>query len=699
MSNRKLQKDIDIIFKKIQEGLHEFNYHYERYESINTEDDSDNQREKEKLENDLKKEIKKLQKFREQIKIWQSNDVIKTLSLSSASLSNKLNENKKLIEEAMEVYKDVERSSKLKTFSNQSIAMSSRENYNNDRDDDDDDDSEEEDLSDIDISEDDEEEYSGLSPDAIEAIHFLKDAISQLSRQSKKYNSEYEKLSQKKLRKNNLSTIESKKEKIQATLESHKFHTRKLLRLIKYLKGSKVPDINLIWLIEDDLNKYIEHSGDSDFVNDTGLYDDILNSVSVDDDFSELNDSEIYTTKESDENGTSSVSGSKNGVSSSNILGKLSSVANDSKPVVSVSTSFPTSPSPVNKNNHNSNNNRMSPELSSPAIVRTLKPASTPSKPVGGLKWSTAAAVGIPELHESDTNRTKSQAVASPSPTATNGTITNVRKETAVSQPTTSAASSQASDHSKFVKVLENSSLSRTELNLFSDLNLIKLPPGMQDLILSFTTKRNNPNDFKLLYNSNEYDKYTTPIRKPYLPLGMEVSIGSSNHSQIKPPLQLFKLQSYWNKVRANDEFDRVVTEIRALTAQDNAENAPIINELTLVLFYGFYYGITPVENLIAESCLFNLGWKPYNSHTDNSTTNQITSPTSNGLKSPDRSKADAYYCWVRRIKLLSNPEGSSTFEFGDYQVFDLTFWEIFVRFGFKLDYSLYELEPSSSIC
>ena len=61
-----LSREIDIIFKKIQEGLQDFDYHYERYESIqNTEDDSDNQREKEKLANDLKKEIKKLQKFRE----------------------------------------------------------------------------------------------------------------------------------------------------------------------------------------------------------------------------------------------------------------------------------------------------------------------------------------------------------------------------------------------------------------------------------------------------------------------------------------------------------------------------------------------------------------------------------------------------------------------------------------------------------
>ena len=30
-----------------------------------------------------------------------------------------------------------------------------------------------------------------------------------------------------------------------------------------------------------------------------------------------------------------------------------------------------------------------------------------------------------------------------------------------------------------------------------------------------------------------------------------------------------------------------------------------------------------------------------------------------------------------------------SNIEFGDYQVFDLSFWEIFVKYGFKFDYNL----------
>jgi CCR4-NOT transcription complex subunit 3 len=62
--------DIDRVFKKITEGVEAFDDTFEKFKS------TDNINQKEKYESDMKKEIKKLQRLREQLKSWiSSNDV------------------------------------------------------------------------------------------------------------------------------------------------------------------------------------------------------------------------------------------------------------------------------------------------------------------------------------------------------------------------------------------------------------------------------------------------------------------------------------------------------------------------------------------------------------------------------------------------------------------------------------------------
>ncbi|KAK6465123.1 Not1 N-terminal domain, CCR4-Not complex component-domain-containing protein [Scheffersomyces coipomensis] len=671
MANRKLQKDIDIIFKKIQEGLHEFNYHYERYESINTEDDSDNQREKEKLENDLKKEIKRLQKFREQIKIWQSNDVIKSLGLSSSSLSNKLNDNKKLIEEAMEVYKDVERSSKLKTFSNQSILMASKENHNNSFRDDDDDDEDEEDSDEDDSDEfdsnEEEDDDEDLRPESQEIVTFLKDGVLQLNNQIKKLNAEFDKLSQKKLRKNNLSTIESKKEKIQSTVDSHKYHTKKLAKIIKLIKANRLADVNVCWVIKNDLEKYIESNGNDEF--DNGLYDDIFNSVTIEeDDYVEGNTTtEIYSTPVKKEKEVPVIPANGNGQSEI----KIAKVVTNQQQAPSSLPPVSTSPPPKKV---------ISPELASPAIVRTLKPASTPIKPVGTMKWSAAAVAGLADHPSSSSSKSPE-----PSTTSSNGTSITSVEEDQVKKPVESTIESksveqhlsiineiQEQDTVKYSTILKNSGISNVEFNLFSDVKLVSLPPGMQDLVVSFTSKRNKSDDFQLLYDSPEFSQYSTPIIKPFLPENI------NNY-----PVQFLKLQAGWNKIRGQYDFEGFVKEIQTLATNNIPETIPQINELTSILFYGFYYGITPLENLIAEQSLFNLGWKPYRLQ-DVGQNPLLTSVKSNN-----------YFFWVKQISSL--PSNDINFEFGDFQIFNLSTWEIFVKNNYKLETRLLQLDPSIS--
>jgi CCR4-NOT transcription complex subunit 3 len=70
MAARKLQQEIDKCFKKVAEGVAIFEGIYEKIQQTT------NPSQKEKLEDALKKEIKKLQRSRDQIKAWaQMSDV------------------------------------------------------------------------------------------------------------------------------------------------------------------------------------------------------------------------------------------------------------------------------------------------------------------------------------------------------------------------------------------------------------------------------------------------------------------------------------------------------------------------------------------------------------------------------------------------------------------------------------------------
>lgn len=61
--------------KKVSEGVETFDNIFDKIQSTT------NSNQKEKYEQDLKKEIKKLQRLRDQIKTWLSSNDIKDLSL------------------------------------------------------------------------------------------------------------------------------------------------------------------------------------------------------------------------------------------------------------------------------------------------------------------------------------------------------------------------------------------------------------------------------------------------------------------------------------------------------------------------------------------------------------------------------------------------------------------------------------------
>ena len=71
MAARKLQQEMEKTFKKVSEGIETFNNIYEKLQQSN------NASQKDKLEDALKREIKKLQRLRDQIKTWATGNEIK----------------------------------------------------------------------------------------------------------------------------------------------------------------------------------------------------------------------------------------------------------------------------------------------------------------------------------------------------------------------------------------------------------------------------------------------------------------------------------------------------------------------------------------------------------------------------------------------------------------------------------------------
>lgn len=71
MAARKLANEVERCFKKVEEGVQAFESIYDKIISSN------NPAQKEKQEDLLKKEIKKLQRMRDQIKAWTAMNDIK----------------------------------------------------------------------------------------------------------------------------------------------------------------------------------------------------------------------------------------------------------------------------------------------------------------------------------------------------------------------------------------------------------------------------------------------------------------------------------------------------------------------------------------------------------------------------------------------------------------------------------------------
>ncbi|XP_023754214.1 U-box domain-containing protein 70 isoform X1 [Lactuca sativa] len=121
-ASRKLQSEIDRVLKKVQESVDVF-------DSIwNKVYDTDNAYQRERFEAELKKEIKKLQRYRDQIKTWIQSSEIKDKKVS-ASYEQALMDARKLIEREMERFRICEKDTKTKAFSKERLGQQPKWDY------------------------------------------------------------------------------------------------------------------------------------------------------------------------------------------------------------------------------------------------------------------------------------------------------------------------------------------------------------------------------------------------------------------------------------------------------------------------------------------------------------------------------------------------------------------------------------------
>lgn len=220
---RKLQVEIDKTCKKIIEGIEEFHELLQKY------NDSVNPSHKEKLEGELKKEIKKLQRLRDQVKSWQASSEVKEKS--------QLYEVRKAIEAEMEKFKILEKEMKIKAYSKEGLTLSTR-----------------------------------LDPKDHEkqAISiWINNCVSRLSSEVDQFEAEMETFSStKKIKKTeNLGALEHR-------LKRHKYHILKLEAILRSFENNvlQVEDINEI---KNDVDYYVDFHNDASFEENLELYEDL----------------------------------------------------------------------------------------------------------------------------------------------------------------------------------------------------------------------------------------------------------------------------------------------------------------------------------------------------------------------------------------------------------------------------------------
>lgn len=244
--------EIERTLKKVSEGLEIFHETLEKLETASSP------AQKEKVEVELKKEIKKLQRLRDQIKTWQQ--------LSELKDKQAINEARRSIELEMERFKVLEKEMKIKAYSKEGLSQAAK-----------------------------------LDPREMEKLkvaQWINTAVDRLGTQTDALEAELEALQIQAKKTKRLDG--AKQERLDAlpdTIERHKMHVRRLEKLLRLMENDKYGP-EQVNEIKDDVEYYVESNQDPDFIPDENLYDQF---ELVDDEESEDSDD-----SDSEDEGTAS---------------------------------------------------------------------------------------------------------------------------------------------------------------------------------------------------------------------------------------------------------------------------------------------------------------------------------------------------------------------------------------------------------
>ncbi|KAH6674304.1 Not1 N-terminal domain, CCR4-Not complex component-domain-containing protein [Halenospora varia] len=334
MAARKLQQEVDKCFKKVSEGVQEFESIYEKIEQ------STNAAQKEKLEDNLKREIKKLQRLRDQIKTWAASNDIKD--------KGPLLDNRKLIETQMEKFKAVEKAMKTKAYSKEGLSAAAK-----------------------------------LDPKErakMEACDFLGNMVDELERQIETLEAEGESIQATMKKGKNQTSKADRMAEIERITDRHKWHQGKLELIKRSLENGGV-EADQVTDLEESIRYYVTDGMNDDFMEDEEMYDE-LNLQEEEDNYGMNNDNDRVSSQD-----TQSIQEEAPEETRSNsIPGKTKAAATSEGPAAARRPSTQMkSPLPTMATLHT--------PLSNVSNGTAMKPAAVPTRAPGEtLKYASAAA-------------------------------------------------------------------------------------------------------------------------------------------------------------------------------------------------------------------------------------------------------------------------------------------------------------------
>ncbi|KAI8996743.1 Not1 N-terminal domain, CCR4-Not complex component-domain-containing protein [Gaertneriomyces semiglobifer] len=237
MANRKLLGEIDKVLKRVSEGVEAFRETFDKLDAATTP------AQKEKYEGDLKKEIKKLQRLRDQIRGWLSSSEIKD--------KRALEDNRRLIEEQMERFKAAEKALKLKAFSKEGLLQPQK--------------------------------YDPEVKEREDLEEWIAETVKELNRQVEIFEAEQESLqvAMRRGRKGGDAAKAERLSEIDHHVDRHKWHMMQL-EIIQRMLANEELKTDQVKEIKEDVDYYVKSNQDPDFDENEYIYEDLnLENIEV----------------------------------------------------------------------------------------------------------------------------------------------------------------------------------------------------------------------------------------------------------------------------------------------------------------------------------------------------------------------------------------------------------------------------------